>query len=272
MVRPVWSAIRNSTSGAGARRVLARAALCMLLLLAGSCAEMGTPSASVSSGRFHDVQVYRPPQTATELVLLLSGDGGWSSGLSSIAARLAQRGALTAGIDSRELLEGAPEPGGCVSVAAELAALATELRRRYRLPDAPPLLIGHSAGATLAYVALAQSQPGTFAGALTLSFCEDLDLPAPLCPALPAAPRSRGVRLLPGASLPGPWIALHGLEDEECPAAQGREFAEHTPGTQFKGLAGITHSYRHMNRWWPEFAAAYEHLLRQAAHPAAAAP
>jgi acetyl esterase/lipase len=47
------------------------------------------------------------------------------------------------------------------------------------------VLIGHSAGATLAYVALAQARPRTFAGALTLSFCTELDLTRPLCAAPP---------------------------------------------------------------------------------------
>jgi type IV secretory pathway VirJ component len=248
--------------GSCAERVLARLALCMLLLLPGSCADSGAPSELISSGRFHDVHVYRPQRGASRLVLFLSGDGGWSSGLGSIAVRLSESGALVAGMDARDLLDGSERAStGCLSAAAELDSLARELQRRYHLPDVAPVLIGHSAGATLAYVALAQSQAGTFAGAVTLSFCDDLDLAAPLCPALPATARSPGVRLLPGAPLPRPWVALHGLDDEECPAGAARAFVAATPGAQFVGLPGVGHTYRRTDRWWRQFAAGYQRVL-----------
>lgn len=129
---------------------------------------------------------------------------------------------------------------------------------------AAPTLIGHSAGATLAFVALAQSAPGAFAGAITLSFCADLDLAKPLCPnpgAVPL-PRSGGVRLQPPVALPAPWIALHGLDDEVCPPEDSRTFATAIPGAHFIALPGIDHGYRNIDRWWPQFEAAYQQILR----------
>lgn len=60
-------------------------------------------------------------------------------------------------------------------------------------------------------------------GALTLSFCPDLDLSKPLCaaPGLRSLTRTSGVWLLPPpAALPAPWYALHGLDDTVCPAAE----------------------------------------------------
>jgi type IV secretory pathway VirJ component len=254
--------------GSGARRGV-RSALCVLLLLAGGCAtlevgpELRAPPERVTFARFREVRLYGAGGARTRLALLLSGDGGWSAQLGSIAAGLAASGAVVAGVDVRDLLaDYRRDPGSCVAPGEELAALGSFLVKRYRVSRSAPLLIGHSAGATIAYVALAQSAPGTFAGALTLSFCAELDLAAPLCPAsaLPSEPRPAGGRLRPASALPGLWIALHGLDDEVCPAADAREFVAAVPGAQFVGLPGITHTYRHPRRWWPQFAAAYAHL------------
>src|SRR5262249_6621685 len=156
-----------------------------------------------------------------------------------------------AGIDVRDLFSSLERNSrNCVSPGTDLADLTHYLQQRYALPLRPPVLIGYSAGATLAYVALAGAPSGTFAGALTLSFCADLDLSKPLCatPGLRSEAGGAGMRLLPAPALPAPWIALHGLDDTECPAAEAREFTSALSGAHFIGLPGITHRYHHMNR------------------------
>ena len=239
-----------------------------ILLLGALCACTSADTRGVSEwlsyGPFGAVRTYRPPSPAGTIVLLLSGDGGWGAPLSEIARRLSARGALVAGVDLQDLFAVySRDPYGCVSPGADLASLGRYLRQHYALADATVLLVGHSAGATLAYVALAQSRAGTFAGALTLSFCADLDLEKPLCasPALRSLPRSAGVQLLPATTaLPAPWFALHGLDDQVCPAAEAREFVSASHGAHFVGLPGITHSYHHMSRWWPTFDSAWHQL------------
>jgi type IV secretory pathway VirJ component len=240
-----------------------------------SCTAVDTGVAErLSYGRFHEVRIYPQHPPVLRLALLLSGDGGWGGPLPEIARRLSDEGTLVAGIDVRDLFSSyMRDPQSCVSPGADLADLAHYLEQHYALPDAPPVLIGHSAGATLAYVALAQSPTGTFAGALTLSFCADLDLSKPLCsaPGLRSLPRTSGVRLLPSPSaLPAPWSALHGLDDTVCPAAEAREFVGALPGARFIGLPGITHSYHHLNRWWPSFESAWRQLA--APGPGVSAP
>lgn len=258
--------------------LLARTAAAASLLLLCQCISLqhGPAPQLLSHGPF-DVYLYHPEGPPQHLALMLSGDGGWSSGLGAIAERLSEGGTLVAGINVRRLLadyrlDSAP----CVAPGPDLAELGQYLRQRYRTGPSRPVLIGHSAGATLAFVALAQSPAGTFAGALTLSFCSDLDLVKPLCsapatqPAIQSLPINDGVRLLPPAALPASWIALHGLDDEECPAPQARAFVDAIRGAHFIGLPGITHSYHHVSRWWPQFEAAYRELAAPAA-PAAAA-
>lgn len=221
----------------------------------------------IDYGAFTHLRIYRPEGGVRHLAVLLSGDGGWGAPLDTIAAGLAARGALVAGIDAREWLAAlnrADSP--CSAPGITLADLGHYLRKHYDLPAQAPVLIGHSAGASLAYVALAQSQPGEFAGALTLSLCADLDLLRPLCPAPPLrdTPRAGGVRLIPGGALPGPWIALQGLEDRECPVAAGREFAQGVPGSRFVVLPGVGHSYRDASRWWGAFMSSYDALAAAA--------
>ncbi len=226
----------------------------------------------ISHGQFAHLHLYRSAPAVRRLALLLSGDGGWDSGSDAIARQLALQGTLVAGIDVREWLatleQAAPS---CVAPGAYLAELVRALQGQYAIGTGPPVLIGHSAGATLAYVALVQARPHTFAGALTLSFCVDLDLKKPLCaaPALRVAPRGAGLRLLPGGALPDPWVTLHGLQDRVCPAAEARSFADATPGARFIPVPDNGHSYDSPGDWWGPFIGSYRQL---AATPPAAPP
>jgi type IV secretory pathway VirJ component len=246
-------------------------ALCALLLC--QCASVGRgPTVEITSvGPFSSVHLYRPQGGARRLALVLSGDRGWSYHIAGVARGLATDGTLVAGVDVRaELAQLRSEPAACVSPGADLAALARELERRFGLTGGP-VIVGHSAGATLAYVALVQAAPGTFAGAITLSFCADLDLVKPLCAAapVPSVPRSGGVHLVPPARLPAPWIALHGLDDGECPPSDSQDFAAAIPNVQFVPLPGVTHSYTHRERWWDRFIEAYRTLAVQPVSDAA---
>ncbi len=184
--------------------------------------------------------------------------------MASIAQDLSGTGTLVAGIDGKEFLRGlGTGTAGCASPAAELTGLGALLIARYHLaPMTRATLVGHSAGATLAYAALAQSAPGTFTGVLTLSFCTGLDLARPLCPgpALRGTAVPSGVELIPGGPLPGPWIALHGGDDQVCPAPAAAAFAAAIPQATFTAIAGVDHGYRDRTRWWPAFLAAYGRL------------
>jgi type IV secretory pathway VirJ component len=247
--------------------------ICVALagLLAGCAwiAPAGHPQI-VAIGRFRDIHLYMPPQAPRRLALMLSGDGGWTYNIASIARGLTGDGTLVAGIDTRDLLASlSDDPAACISPGEDLAALARELRRRYAPQSPVPVIIGHSAGATFAYLALAQAPAQSFAGAITLSFCADLDLSKPLCHAqrVPSSARSGGVRLQPPPSLPAPWVAFHGLDDTVCPAEDSGSFARALPQVRFEPLPHVTHNYLYRSSWWESFRAAYEQLARGAAPP-----
>ena len=239
------------------------------------CAADGDGSAPERFTRapFGVVRVYRPQGEARSLALLVSGDGGWGTGTGAIARDLAGQDTLVAGIDGREYLAALREDGArCASPAADLAHLAQLLSTRYHLPaHSRATLVGHSAGATLVYVALAQAAPDTFTGALTLSFCTELELSRPLCPAaaLRGAAVPAGTELQPGGALSAPWIAVHGHEDQVCPADAGARFAGAVPGARFIEIPGLDHNYHDRARWWPAFVGGYRELSQA---PRAAPP
>jgi type IV secretory pathway VirJ component len=237
--------------------------LCWLVLAVG-----GTASAeSLSHGRFKDVHIYRPVGKVGHVVLFLSGDGGWNRRLVTMANTMVADGALVIGIDVPELFEALEADGAsCVFPDGDLENLSHYVQAYYKLPTYfTPMLVGYSTGATLAYAMIAQAPPGIFAGALSLSFCADLDLRKPLCKGeglnFSTRKDGEGVRLIPASNLRVPWIALHGSVDQECPASEAREFVAQTHPAQFVDLPDVGHDYARSNRWLPQFRAAYSSIL-----------
>ena len=163
------------------------------------------------------------------VVLFLSGDNGWESPVTEMARKLVERGALVAGIDTPQLFEALEADGAsCVYPDGDLENLSHYLQGYARLPTYhTPVLAGYSAGATMAYAMLAQAPDGTFAGAVSLGFCVEMDLAKPLC-------RGDGVRftrhadgkaldLLPTKELAVDWIALHGATRPRLPDGAGSQ-------------------------------------------------
>jgi type IV secretory pathway VirJ component len=253
--------------------ILGAAALLGLFVICGSaCSRKSSQAETLSHGRFQSVRVYRPKAEVRHFVLFLSGDGGWTSALGSLAESLAADGTLVAGIDVTDLFENLEKDGGdCVFPVGDLENLSHFVQAYYKVPTYfTPILVGHSAGASLAYAAIAQAPPGTFTGALSLSFCADLDLHKPLCKAadLQFAPRADGggVRLLPPRQLHAPWIALHGTADAVCSISEARTFVSQAPGARFVELPGVTHNYRSMKSWLPQFNAAFASIAATETH------
>jgi type IV secretory pathway VirJ component len=248
------------------------------VLLWGACAAAAAAQTYVY-GRFGEVTVYQGDAPPRDLVLFLSGDGGWNLGVLSMAQRLIDQGAVVAGIDIRHYLaelEKSAEP--CVSPASDLDALSRFLRSKLKIDAAlQPTLVGYSSGATLVYATLAQAPSGLFKGALSLGFCPDLDLKKPLCKGsgIEATPRQdakgqlKGVDFLAAKQLSGKWISLQGAIDQVCPADATQKFIAEVPGGSIVMLPKVGHGYSVERNWLPQYLAAYAEIT--GAHPAARA-
>ena len=187
--------------------------LIMLLALAGPAAAQEL----VEFGRLGKVTIYKPEGDPRQLVLFVSGDGGWKLGVIDMARHLADRGALVAGIDINQFKKHLSESAdSCMYPPGDLENFAHFLESKYAFPKyLNPILAGYSSGATLVYTTLVQSPPGTFKGALSLGFCPDLPWQKPMCPGngagLKADPgKKEGFVFKPAPGLKDPWAVMQG--------------------------------------------------------------
>jgi type IV secretory pathway VirJ component len=224
--------------------------------------------------RFGKVSVYRPRTEPREVVLFLSGDGGWNLHVLTMTRRLVEQGALVAGIDNSHYLaelERAPEK--CVSPAVDLENLSHFLQSKLQFKTyLQPTLVGYSSGATLAYATLAEAPEGLFKGLFTLGFCTELELAKPVCrgsglestPKLDAQGQVRGVELVPAKRLSSPWISLQGELDQVCPAPPASRFLAKVAGAKTVLLPEVGHGYAVERRWGPQFDAAFAQVTGSA--------
>ena len=154
------------------------AAALRLLIAAGSAHAQTVET--MKAPTFGTVTIYStapaqgPPKS---VVLFISGDGGWNLGVVPMAKQLRDAGALVAGIDIRPFMKSLNASSGCAYPAGALEELSRAVQMRMKVPAYQrPILVGYSSGATLVYAAIAAAPPETFAGAISLGFCPDLEI------------------------------------------------------------------------------------------------
>jgi len=203
------------------------------LLLPGLPAGAAEAPGSIQFGRFGTIPVVHPQGEPAQVVLLLSGDKGVGDLEARMASVLAGQGALVFEIDSARYLQ-ANGQIHCVFPAADFEALSQFGQQKLGLATfKPPILVGTGAGAGLAYAALAQAPPGTFAGAVSAGFCEVLNSQRPLCQGgglmRDHAWKKTGQHLLPNPNIEDPWLILRSPSDSQCAAGPFGNFNKNIP-------------------------------------------
>jgi type IV secretory pathway VirJ component len=240
-------------------RLLAAMALICSSLVAGT-------DEVVSFGRFGPVTLYRSEGPAAQVVLFVSGDGGWNLGVVDMARSLAGLGALVAGVDiTHYLRELSRDTEACLYPAADFEALSKFVQREAGLAGyVAPVLVGYSSGATLVYAVLAQAPATAFRGAISLGFCPDLVLPKPPCRGSGLAWRTAGKPdefiFLPCSHLEVPWIALQGMEDQVCAPAATQAFVRETRNADIVMLPKVGHGFMYQRSWMPQFREAFARI------------
>jgi type IV secretory pathway VirJ component len=229
---------------------------------------------------FGTVTIYQGSKPPREVVLFISGDGGWNLGVVPMAERLRDLGALVVGIDIRSFMKSMEASTACAYPGGSLEELARSIELRYKLPAyKPPILVGYSSGATLVYAALAGSPPEAFAGAVSLGFCPDLELHRPLCQqrGLKSTPRAKGpgVDLAQYSRLVQPWMVLQGDQDQVCAPEATRTFVAGIPTARLFWLPKVGHGFGVTRNWESQFIEAFKGVAAARARddppPAAAA-
>jgi type IV secretory pathway VirJ component len=234
----------------------------------------GFTEESVSIPIFGQTTVYRPEpiQRTRGVVLFVSGDGGWNKGVVDMARRAAPR-ALVVGLSMplwQKIAE--KDPNRCWYPGGELESIAQTLEKIYKIPRyMKPILVGYSSGATVVYGALAQSPSETFAGALSLGFCADVEVARPFCaheewkPSFNAKkrmsllPASAGIAPRPGGT--ARWIALQGLVDQVCDPNSVSSFAAQVPASKVVDLPKVGHGFSVPRNWGASFDESVDALL-----------
>jgi type IV secretory pathway VirJ component len=258
---PVASLLLDTLAGmllAGAAMAAAPPAAAAPAAAADSVAASAPGAARLTHGRFRDFPVYRPAGAPSGFVLLLSGDDGWSASADAMARQLAQRGAMVAGIDWRQFkanLETDAEQ--CLFPDGDLENLSHFVQAYFHTSTyLSPVLVGIYSGAAMAYAMLAQAPRNTFAAAMTLDFCPDLNLNKPLCEGsgLEFTHGGRGLDLLPAKSLGNPWVNLEDEAHRSCPAGAAKQFIAPIRGAAMVTLPTVG---------VPQYTAAYDKLAAQ---------
>jgi type IV secretory pathway VirJ component len=227
-----------------------------------SCAPHATEV--LAHGRFKSVAIYHPAGTVQEVVLFLSGDGGWQVDTDRMARVLQADGALVIGIDEPALLASfTAGSSACFFADGDLENLSHYVQAYYRLPGyITPVLGGYSAGATLAYATAAQAPAGLFAGVLTLGFTPDYESPKPFCRGAGQhfVPRAdgKGLTLLPDPKLALHWVDVHGVIDSVCPAPAAAAFIRTIQNAQISLVPGVEHDFADPHQWSAQVRAALE--------------
>ncbi len=252
--------------------------LLLAVLTARGAPPSGAEDTGLRFGRFGEVIVYRPAGAPRGTALFYSGDGGWNEGVVEMARAMAQSGTLVLGVDTPRYLK-AVDAGKerCTYLAADAEALSQYAQKALGLPSyQPPLLVGYSSGAGLAYAALAQAPDNTFTGALSLGFDPHLPIRTALCErnGLSSVPATGapGRVVSTVAHLSGPWVILHGDEDKVWPADSAAVFASAVTGAELVRLPRVGHGFSVQDSWMPQFKEAVARLRNRPADPAAEAP
>jgi len=223
---------------------------------------------SVTVSPFGKVFVYHALDATPEnIIIMISGDGGWKFGVTEFAREFARMKSIVVGVDilryNRHLRQQKTE---CYMISSDFVELAAAIERKYNFQGyIPPVVMGYSSGATLVYGILAQARPGTFIGGISLGFCPDFELPQMLCQVNGLEEKEivkgKSYMYLPDPRLGNPWIALHGPLDKVCDFKTVSDFVQKTANAKLVTLPGVGHGFSKWSNFMPQWKSAYNELI-----------
>lgn len=217
--------------------------------------------------RFGTVTIYRKTPHPARVVLFVSGDGGWNTGVVDMARELSALDSLVVGIDIIQYLKSLSASNErCTYAAADFERLSQYVQKKLGRPDYQhPILVGYSSGATLVYALLVQAPAGTFLGAISMGFCPDLPLTKPFCRGSglewKPGPKGKGCSFLPAPGLRPPWVAFQGTIDQVCNAQEVQRYVGQVGHGHLVLLPKVGHGFSVPRNWLPQFKEAFTSLI-----------
>ncbi len=240
-----------------------------IFLICLMCSFIHATDETIRFGRFGTVTLYRSSPHPTNVVLFVSGDGGWNKGVVDMARALSSLDALVVGIDIRRYLgEFKSSSEACSYPAADFEMLSKFVQKKLDFPKyRHPVLVGYSSGATLVYAVLVQAPPNTFLGAVSLGFCPDLQLTKPLCKGngleWKVGPKGKGYIFLPATGLKNPWVALQGTIDQVCDSEATEAYVKQVKDGEIILLPKVGHGFSVPRNWMTQFKEAFARITEK---------
>jgi predicted esterase len=218
----------------------------------------------------NEASVYVPRHpTTSNIVLFISGDGGWNLGVVDMARRIMPK-AIVIGISYNALRKAPAADAVCWAPAEDLKTVAQSIEKTLNLPeDRLPILIGYSSGATMVYHALAVA-PQDFSGGVSLGFCPDMPSNHNVCgiegfTPTPHNPKRNEVILPKVARLDREWFVINGILDQVCLPAAMRPFLDDMGNVHANiDIPNTGHGFTKPYYWGHPFDDAVEKLLAAA--------
>lgn len=225
---------------------------------------------TIACSGFGYLTLYKPVKTVTDVVICISGDGGWNSGIEGIALHLKNESTLIIGVDIRQVFKHLKKSkGACLYPAADFERMSQFVQKKLRYQTYTiPVLLGYSSGATLVYGLVAQAPQNTFRGGIALGFCPDIQIDRPLCEGSgkftnTKLSNGKGYDLGPAQNLTTPFVSLQGQTDQVCNYKATVAFLKNVPNAKVISLPKVGHGYGVEKNWLPQFMLAYNSILEQ---------
>ncbi len=221
---------------------------------------------TLTFGTLGTVHVYRTSPQPKNVVIFLSGDGGWNLGVIDMARALLDFDTLVVGVDVAHYLKQLESAkSSCSYPPGDLEALSQYLQKKYGYKDyVQPILVGYSSGATLVYSTLVQAPPNTFRGGLSLGFCPDLMIHKMMCKGhgleWEPGPKNKGVVFQASQKLETPFVAFQGEIDKVCDPPSTISFIAQTKNAKVVKLPNVGHGYSVPRNWMPQFKDTFQQL------------
>ncbi|CAH0348816.1 AcvB/VirJ family lysyl-phosphatidylglycerol hydrolase [Sphingobium sp. CECT 9361] len=217
---------------------------------------------------FGTVHVYSPAHGPRGVVLFLSGDGGWDRPATVLAHALADQGLLVAGVSTPSLMQTLEQnKAKCIDPNYPLVDLARDVQHRMAVRAyMKPIVVGYSAGATVAYASLAQWPNGGYRGVLSIGFSADLPghkhwCAAPGFVAHPITRPTKGWMFAPSKRIKVPWTVLQGQADAVVSPSAARRFVSAIPHARYVELPKVGHGFAVTAHWLPQLRSEIDRML-----------
>lgn len=233
-----------------------------------------SPIETMKFGAFGKITIYKPISVPEEVVLFISGDGGWNTGVIEMARNIVKQGAIVVGINIQHYFKAIKtEKVKCYYLAGDFEELSLSLQKKYKISQyLKPILVGYSSGATLAYGLLAQAPSNTFKGAIALGFCPDIDLNKTLCNGSGLnshiLKEGKSYYLETSEKLTAPFIVLQGMDDKVCSYTECEKYMKGMHLGELISLPKVGHGFGVTKNWLPEFISAFKKIQNTTSYEA----